>query len=214
MTENYQDRIVALLRELGETNASLAKGVGRGKATIGRYLSKSENRTHPSIDELTDIAVYLGVQPHWLCFGVGDKYTEKQIVNNMVAAGAATVNIYNRADIAELLSTGSTRIIGTMPVPKEHSDCFGVVYPVQGTISHSWDCAALIVRNREWANDDLVLARIGNNPTPDFFTLVRIADTVHVWYGDDTSKNAMHTITESEIDVLGVACWGVWSKRT
>lgn len=213
MRENYQDRITALLKEKGETNASLAIGIGKGKATVGRYLSKSNNRTYPSVEEITDIANFLGVQPHWLAFGIGDKYTDEDTVNKMVTSEAVTVNVYSRADVAQFLETGEAPVVTKMPVHKKHSNYFGVVYPAQGNISHTWDCAALIIAGQNWANDDLVLARIGGNPTPDFFTLVKVADTVHVWYGDDTTKNPLHSVTEDQIEVLGVACWGTWSKR-
>ncbi|MDG3086496.1 helix-turn-helix transcriptional regulator [Vibrio hannami] len=213
MQENYQDRIVALLKERGETNASLANGIGRGKATVGRYLSRSDNRTYPSVEEISDIARYLGVQPHWLAFGIGDKYTDEDTVNKMVTSEAVTVNVYSRADIARFLETGEAPVVTKMPVHKEHSGHFGVVYPAQGNISHTWDCAALIDTSANWVNDDLVLARIGDNPVPDFFTLVKVADTVHVWYGDDTSRNPIHSLPESEIEVLGIACWGTWAKR-
>ncbi|GAB2645386.1 helix-turn-helix domain-containing protein [Vibrio panuliri] len=213
MQENYQDRIIALLKEKGETNASLAIGIHKGKATVGRYLSKSSNRTYPSIEEISEIAAYLGVQPHWLAFGIGDKYTDDATINKMSTSGAVTVNVYSRADVAKFIETGEAPIVTQMPVHKEFGDCFGVVYPAQGSISHTWDCAALILQDKNWVNDDIVLARIGNNPTPDFFTLVKVSDTIHVWYGEDTTKNPIHSITEDEIEVLGIVCWGTWAKR-
>ncbi|MDC5705144.1 helix-turn-helix domain-containing protein [Vibrio europaeus] len=213
MQDNYQDRIIALLKERGENNASLAQGIGKGKATIGRYLSKSSNRTYPSLEELSDIARFLDVEPHWLCFGIGDKSTDKETINLLSDSEAATVNIYKRTDVQQQLTTGDATAIDTMPVAKEYADCFGVVYPVAGAVSRTWSCYALITKDKQWANDDIVLARIGNNPTPDFFTLVKIADKVHVWYGEDTERNPINTIDEGEIEVIGIVRWGVWARR-
>ncbi|EEX93770.1 transcriptional regulator [Vibrio orientalis CIP 102891 = ATCC 33934] len=214
MQENYQDRIILVMKERGESNASLAEGIGKGKATIGRYLAKGANRTHPSVEELEDIAAYLNVEPHWLISGIGDRHTKKEAVNKMVEGGAATVNIYHRSDVNSYLEGNSVNIVGTMPVAKEHADCFAVVYPVTGIVSITWDCAALIMNCKQWQNDDIVLARIGSNPAPDFYTLVRIADKVHVWRGEDTTKNAVSVCDESDIDLIGVTRWGIWNKRT
>ncbi|MGF1720714.1 helix-turn-helix domain-containing protein [Vibrio kyushuensis] len=213
MQENYQDRIISLLKERGENNASLATGIGKGKATIGRYLSSSDNRTYPSLEELEDIAKYLGVEAHWLCFGIGDKHTSLETINSLSSSDAVTVNIYRRSDLNTFFDTGEAPVFGTMPVHKKYENCFAVVYHVQGPIAKQWDCAALIARDREWVNDDIVLARIGNNPTPDFFTLVKVSDSIHVWYGEDTTQSPLHTITEDEIDIIGVAYWGTWSRR-
>ncbi|MEZ9396742.1 helix-turn-helix domain-containing protein [Vibrio splendidus] len=213
MQENYQDRIASLMKERGENNATLAKGIGKGKATIGRYLSRAENRTYPSLEELEDIAKYLEVEAHWLCFGIGEKHTDIETINSLSDSDATTVNVYRRGDVTEFLETGSAPVFDVMPVKKEHANCFAVIYPVLGHIGKSWECAALIARDRQWVNDDIVLARIGTNPIPEFFTLVKVADTINVWYGDDTSKNPIQAITEDDIDVIGVAYWGTWSKR-
>ncbi|GAL29879.1 MULTISPECIES: helix-turn-helix domain-containing protein [Vibrio] len=213
MDYGYQERIVSLLKENKITNNELAEAIGKGKATIGRYLTKGPTRTYPSIEDLALIADYFNVQAHWLCFGVGDKYTEANEITKAASTSAATVSYYSRTEVTKLLETGEAESKGTIPVPPEYKDCFGVLYPVGGTVSYKWDCVALVNRNQEWINDDIVLARLPGNPHPDFFTLVKVGTTIHVWYGDDTTKNAIHQVNDDEIEILGVVRWGTWEKR-
>lgn len=213
MDAGYQERIISLLKEHEVTNHELAEAVGKGKATIGRYLTKGATRTYPSIEDLTLIADYFKVQAHWLCFGIGDKHTQAQTLTNAVEAGAAIVKVYNRSQVTPLLLGEDAVFIGSIPVPPEHNNCFGVVYPATGSISYKWDCIALVEQGESWLNDDLVLARLPGNPTPDFFTLVKIGTVIHVWYGDDTTKNAIHQVLDNEIEIIGVVRWGTWSTR-
>lgn len=213
MDYGYQERIVALLKANKITNHELAEAIGKGKATIGRYLTKGPTRTYPSIEDLSLIASYFNVQPHWLCFGVGDQYTEPNDLTMAANNSAISVSVYSRTEVDKLLKTGNANSKGSIPVPPEYKDCFGVVYPVGGSVSYKWDCVALVNRDIDWINDDIVLARLPGNPHPDFFTLVKIGTTIHVWYGDDTSKNAIHQVQSDEIEVIGVVRWGTWEKR-
>ena len=213
MNTGYQERITQLLKEHGVTNHELAEAIGKGKATIGRYLTKGATRTYPSIEDLALIAQYFKVQPHWLCFGIGDKHTHAQTLTNAVNVGASTVSVYTRTEVPRLLSGEQADSVGSIPVPSKHNNCFGVLYPVSGALSYKWDCVALVEQGQEWVNDDIVLARLPGNDYPEFFTLVKIGAVIHVWYGDDTSKNAIHQVMDDEIDVIGVVRWGTWSKR-
>ncbi|GAB2643668.1 helix-turn-helix domain-containing protein [Vibrio panuliri] len=214
MEDNYQDRILMVMKERRESYGSLAKGVNRGKATISRYLAKDHTRTYPSVCDLELIAKYLDVEPHWLICGVGDRHTCRQTINDSIGAGAATVNVYSRADINALMSGHDVNPVEHMAVPTQYAGQFGVMYPLQGPLASIWDCAALISKNEQWQNDDLVFARIGVNAPFDFYTLVMVADKVHVWRGDDTTKNATTVCDVNNLEVLGVAKWGVWKKRS
>ncbi|MBY6198067.1 helix-turn-helix domain-containing protein [Vibrio hangzhouensis] len=213
MNDGYQERITALIKEHNVTNHDLAEAIGKGKATIGRYLTKGATRTYPSIEDLCRIADYFNVQAHWLCFGVGDKHADASEITEAANTGAATVPVYNRGEVNALLKGESVTAVGSIPVSPEHKHCFGVLYPVGGTINYKWDCVALVNREVNWVNDDIVLARLPGNPSPDFFTLVKVGSVIHVWYGDDTSKNAIHQVNDDEIDVIGVVRWGTWEKR-
>ncbi|MDA0107589.1 helix-turn-helix transcriptional regulator [Vibrio sp. La 4.2.2] len=213
MTDGYQERISTLLKEKNITNNELAEAIGKGKATIGRYLTKGPTRTYPSIEDLSLIADYFKVQAHWLCFGVGDKHTDAEDITHAANQSAITVAVYNRTEVNALLSGDMPPSIGSIPVPPEYKECFGVMYPVTGSVSYKWDCIALVNPNKPWVNDDIVLARLPGNPYPDFFTLVKVGTIIHVWYGDDTTKNAIHQVSDNDIDVLGVVRWGTWEKR-
>ncbi|MGR5499953.1 helix-turn-helix domain-containing protein [Vibrio sp. DNB22_10_4] len=213
MDYGYQERIVALLKANKITNHELAEAIGKGKATIGRYLTKGPTRTYPSIEDLSLIASYFNVQPHWLCFGVGNQNTDPSELNMAASSSATMLSVYSRAEVSELLETGTAASKGSIPVPPEYKNCFAVLYPVGGGVSYKWDCVALVNRELEWINDDIVLARLPGNPHPDFFTLVKVGTTIHVWYGDDTSKNAIHQVQDDEIEILGVVRWGTWEKR-
>jgi transcriptional regulator with XRE-family HTH domain len=213
MEEGYQERIALLLKNNQCTTSELAKAIGKGKATIGRYLSKGSNRTYPTIEDLVKIADFFKVQPHWLCFGIGNQTTPAAQLNQASNSDASLVNVYKRNDVTDLIETGIASSDVTVPVPNEFSDCFGVFYPLSSTVSYKWDCIAIVNSQVSWNNDDIVLARLPGNPTPDFFTLVKVGSTIHVWYGDDTSKNAIEQVEDGNIDVIGVVSWGTWKKR-
>lgn len=169
MNDGYQERISALLREKSITNNELAEAIGKGKATIGRYLTKGPTRTYPSIEDLSLIADYFNVQAHWLCFGVGDKHTDAEDITYAAAnQSATTVSVYNRTEVNALLNGESPSSVGAIPVPPEYHSCFGVIYPVTSSVSYKWDCIALVNPHKEWVNDDIVLARLPGNPYPDF----------------------------------------------
>ncbi|MCJ2377088.1 helix-turn-helix domain-containing protein [Vibrio sp. ZSDZ34] len=213
MDEGYQERITFLLKSTQCTTGELAHAIGKGKATISRYLSKGNNRTYPTIEDLVKIAAFFDVQPHWLCFGIGDQATPAEALNQATKNDASLIKVYRRNDVPDLIESGTATSHVKVPVPCEYSDCFGVFYPISSTVTYKWDCIAIVNRKESWNNDDIVLARLPGNPIPDFFTLVKVGTTIHVWYGDDTSKNAIEHVDDDNIEIIGVVSWGTWKKR-
>lgn len=210
---DYKVRIAGLMKEKGLNLTDLAEAIGRGKATLSRYLSSGANQTAPGLDEFERMAKVFGVQAHWLAYGVGDRNTPADTLAKLVEGGACLVNVYTRSNVLDYLAGEFVETSLQMPVPVELSNCFGVVYPVVGNLSKVWDCVALIDTARTWVNNDLVLAQLGQDSVPEFFTLVRILDEVHVWYGDDTSKEPAIKTKEGNIKIIGVVSWGTWQQR-
>ena len=210
---SYQDRIMMVMREQNLTKQSLAERAGRGKATISRYLSTGENKTTPNVDDLKGLAKALNVSPHWLAFGVGERNDSVEQINRMSEVRGARIKVYSRAEAGNHIAGVEARALDEILVDSEYAECFGVEYPVHQSHGARWDCYAVVESGQHWYNEDMVLARLGNNPTPDFYTLIRAADRVIVYYQEDTAKEPIHQGKETDLDIIGVVKWGTWKRR-
>ncbi|WP_181137479.1 helix-turn-helix domain-containing protein [Vibrio jasicida] len=211
--KNYQDRIMMVMREQGLTKQGLAELTGRGKATISRYLASGDTQTIPNIDDLKGIAQALDVSAHWLCFGVGERTDTVEQINQMSEVRGGRIKVYTRAEAGNLIAGGEARAINEILVDSEFANCFAVDYPVHGIVGTRWDCYAVVQAGIPWYNEDMVLARLGNNPTPDFYTLLRTTDKVIVYYQEDTQREPIHQGYEEDLDIIGVVRWGTWKRR-
>jgi transcriptional regulator with XRE-family HTH domain len=68
---NFPTRLDSLMKSLGLTQAALAHKAQTSQASIYRYLKQN---VKPQPKALLDLAHALGVSPHWLETGQGDKH--------------------------------------------------------------------------------------------------------------------------------------------
>lgn len=214
MSEGYKQRAKQLMEEKNLTMEAVAIGTGRGKATISRWLSDRDGfKTSPTLDDLQNIADFLKVPRHWLVFGIGDKHLSIDDINKRASVLAVGIHAYSRIDAGKFLNGEDVQPYETVIVPAQYKDCFAVSYPVSGAIAGLWDCLAIVDRSVKWSNDDLVLAKLKDDATPDFFTLVSIGSEIHMWYGDDKTQRSIARVTEDDLEVIGVVTWGEWHRR-
>lgn len=211
--QNYQERIMMVMREKHLTKQSLAELSGKGKATISRYLSNGDNRTTPNLDDMESLAKALGVSAHWLCFGIGERTGSAEQLNKMSDVGGARIKVYSRAEAGHYIAGEEAKEIDEILVDSQYAQCFGVEYPVHQSHGSRWDCYAVVESGQYWYNEDMVLARLGSSPTPDFYTLIRAADRIIVYYQEDTARDPIHQGKEEDLDIIGVVRWGTWKRR-
>lgn len=210
----YKERIIDVMEQKRITQQLLAEMTGKGKATISRYLTDTDRKTIPNLQDLEDIAKALNISLPWLCFGIGEPGDSTENIKK-AAKDNSKIPVYSRAEVSRLIAGELASPKTEITIEEDYREAYAVEYPVIGSMGSRWNCYAVIDTHDKdnWYNEDMVLATLDGNPAPDFYTLIRVGKKIQVYRLEETTVPPLLETTISEIEIIGIVRWGVWERR-